>query len=257
MKKTLTMIVSAFLFLSVGSAIADSHEADKPTYRPVETWTCDYNDGKGPADLDKAIAAWNNWMDDEEQGDYFAAVLTPNYFGERLFDVGWLGVWRNGNAMGSGTDLWLSEGGELAAGFFEVLTCTSHSNFAGANVRQPKQEDDESDDSFVLSFSNCSVKEDKTFDDFMAAQEEWNTYADEHGIAEGNWVWWPIMGESNNDYDFKYLTGTDDHTATGANWQLYSEGHYQKSSELFDDLLDCDIARLYDGRVVREMADDD
>ncbi len=90
----------------------------------------------------------------------------------------------------------------------------------------------------------------------MAAQKEWNAYAEEHGIRESAWVWWPVYGESDDDYDFKIAVGMPDHTTAGANWQLYSEGHYEKSSELFSDLLDCDISRLYDGRVVREMADD-
>ena len=255
MKKILLIIAS--VFLSVGSVWADSHEAEKPSFSPVETFTCNYNDGKGPADLDKVIKSWNDLMDKEGQGDYFAALLTPVYFGEPLFDVGWLGVWRNGNVMGSGTDWWLSNGGKVAAGFNDVLTCESHTNFASQNVREAKPDDDESDKNFVLSFSNCSVKEGKNYGEFMAAQKEWNAYADEHGIAEANWVWWPVYGESNNDYDFKFLASMDDHTAAGANWQLYSEGHFQKSSELFDDIVDCDISRVYGGRTIREMADED
>ncbi len=257
MNKILTTIVSGSLLLSAGIAIADSHEGDKTKYWPVETWTCKYNEGKGPADLDEVIAEWNDWMDDEDQNDYFAALITPQYYGEWPFDVAWLGVWRDGNAMGTGTDLWLTEGGELGAAFGAVVMCDSHSNFASHEVRTPKRNDDESDKTFVLSFNNCSIKEGKKFDDFMAAQEAWNAYADEHGIMDGNWVWWPIYGESDDSYDFKYLTGNDDHTEVGANWQLYSEGHYAKSSELFDDILDCDISRMYDGRVLREIAEED
>ena len=243
--------------LSAGLAVADSHEGDKPTFRPIETWTCDFKDGKSMADLDKVNKMWNDWMDEEDQSDYFAAILTPQYYGEWPFDVGWVGVWRNGNAMGTGTDLWLTEGSEIGAAYGEVVTCTSHTNFASQRLRAPKPNDDESDNSFVVSFSNCSIEEGKTYEEFLAAQEAWNAYADEHDIMEGNWVWWPIMGESNNDYDFKYLTGVDDHTQAGANWQLYSEGHYSKSSELFDDILDCDISRMYDARTIREMADED
>ncbi len=258
MKKLQATVVSASLCLAAGAAIADSHESDKPTFRPVETWTCNYNDGKGPADLDEVTAAWNDWMDDENQEDYFAALVTPQYFGELPFDVAWLGVWRDGNAMGSGTDLWMTEGGELGAAFAEVVTCSSHTNFASQKVREyGGSDEDESDDNFVLTFSNCSVKEGKTFDDFLAAQKEWNAYADEHGIVEGNWIWWPVFGETDNDYDFKAVGAVDDHTQAGANWQLYSEGHYQKSMELFSDTVDCDIGRMYDARVVREMAEEE
>ena len=250
----MTTLVSSSLLLSAGLALADAQEGDKPTFRPVETWTCKYNEGKGRADLDEVVAEWNDWMDDEDQGDYFAALLTPYYFGEEMFDVGWVGVWRDGNAMGTGTDLWLSEGGEIGAAFGEVVTCGSHTNFASTRLREPQSDEDESDMNFVVTFSNCSIKDGKSYEDFTTAHEAWNAYADEHGIMEGNWIWWPIMGESNEDYDFKYATGMDDHTQAGANWQKYSEGHYAKSSELFDDVLDCDIGRMYNATTIRDMS---
>lgn len=258
MKKTLTTCASALLFLSTGLAVADSHEAEATKFNPVEGWTCNYNDGKGPADLDKVIADWNGWMDDQGHGDYFALTMTPHYFGEWPFDVAWIGVWKDGNAMGTGTDSWRNDGGDIAAGFNDVLTCTSHANFASQNVKQSTQDDDDpDDDSFVVTFSNCSIKEDKTFDDYMAAQEQWNAYADEHGFTGGTWVWWPVWGEPNDKYDFKIAGAVDDHAALGANWQLYSEGHFSKSMELFDGIVDCDSGRVYNATVVREMADDD
>lgn len=255
MKKII--LLGAILFLPVTSVFADSHETEKPTFTPIETYTCDYNDGKGPADLEKVIKSWNDWMDKEGHDEYFAALLTPVYFGEPMFDVGWLGVWKNGNVMGSLSDSWHTKGGKIAGGFAEVLTCKSHTNFASQNIRKGKPDDDESDKDFVLSFSNCSMKEGKKLEEFMTAQKEWNAYADEHGIREANWMWWPVSGEANNDYDFKLLAGVDDHTMAGANWQLYSEGHFQKSNELFYGLVDCDIGRVYNGRTIREMAEED
>ena len=257
MKRTITTVISALMLVGPGTTIAQEEESEGPAAVPVETFTCDYKDGKGPADLDAVIAEWNDWMDDNGQSDYFAATLTPQYFGERPFDVGWIGVWPDGNAMGAGTDLWITEGGEVGAKFFEVLDCTSHSNFVSLKVKSAPQNDDESDNSFVASFSNCSLEEGKTFDEFMAAHNAWNTYADENGFVNSAWVWWPIFGESNNDYDFKYVSGTSDHTTFGANYQLFSDGHWKKRSELFKDLLDCDISRVYDGTTVRSMAGDD
>jgi hypothetical protein len=210
----------------------------------------------GRADVDEVIAEWNDWMDDQDQTDYFAATLTPHYFGERIFDVGWLGAWTDGNAMGAGTDHWIGEGGEMAAKFFEVLDCKSHTNFVSLNVKRAPENDDESDNSFVLSFSNCSMKDDKSFDEFSEAQKAWNTYADENGFVSSAWVLWPIYGESSDDYDFKYVSSTPDHTTLGANYQLYSDGHWRKSEELFANIADCDIARLYDARVERNISDE-
>lgn len=258
MKKTLTTCASALLFLSAGLAVADSHETEGTKFNPVEGWTCSYNEGKSRADLDGVIAEWNDWMDDQGLTNHFAVMLTPQFFGERSFDFAWIGVWSDGKAMGAGTDVWVNEGSEMGAAFGEVINCSSHSNFASQNIKQgPDNDDDESDDTFVVTFSDCSINDGRTFEEFMAAQEQWNAYADEHGFTGSSWVWWPVWGVADVDYDFKIAGAVDDHTALGANWQLYSEGHYNKSMEMFDGILDCDVARVYDAHVLREMADDE
>ena len=60
-------------------AYADNHETEARRYVPVETFTCNYRAGMGPADLDKVIENWNEWMDDNGREDYFAVTLTPHY----------------------------------------------------------------------------------------------------------------------------------------------------------------------------------
>lgn len=261
MRKVLTTAASAAILLSVGAGpvLADEHESDSIPVRPIEGWTCTYNEGKGRADLDKANAAWNEWMDERGQEDYLAFLMTPQFFGEETFDFAWIGVARDGHAFGAGTDLWLSEAGEAGEMFNEAISCSSHSAFISMNVKRMPPSDEEGDGQFVLNFSNCSLKQegDDAFDNFMAAQEEWNAYADEHGFEYNAWVWWPMYGETDDSYDFKYIAGSDDYTTVGANWQLYADGHWKKSSDLFKDHLDCDISRVYDATMIREWADED
>ena len=261
MKKILTAATSALVFLFIGSGAALSQEEaeeQEMSAVPVETWACSYNDGKGPEDLDAVIGEWNEWMDGEGQDDYFAAIITPTFYGERSFDLGWLGAWSDANSMGAGTELWMTEGDEMGAKFFDVITCASHTMFATLQVREPPQNDDDDDNSFVLAFSNCSIKEGRTFEEYMSAQTEWNAYADEIGMVSGAWVMFPIWGENvEADYDFKFLGSAADFTTLGANTQIMFDGHWRKSNELFDDLLDCDSTRIYSTTVVRRMAEDD
>ena len=42
----------------------------------------------------------------------------------------------------------------------------------------------------------------------------------------------------------------------GANWQKYHDGHWQKSSELFDSIVDCDVSRTYNGTMIRRWKED-
>lgn len=260
MKKIVTAAMSAMIVLFAGASVAqeEEQEAAQLSFTPVEAYACDFNDGKGPADLAAVVKDWNDWMDEEGQTDYFAFTMSPTFYGERNFDVAWFGVWPDGNAMGAGTDFWLGNGQEYAARYFDVLTCDSHTQFASVQMRQPPESDMDRGDTFVLSFSNCSMEEGKTFEDYVAAQQEWNAYAEENGITGGAWAMFPVWGENvEADYDFKAVGSAANYTQLGANWAKYAEGHYRKSNEIFDGLLDCDSSRVYTATVVRMMADDD
>jgi hypothetical protein len=258
MKKILTAATSALMFLFVGSgAIAQDEETEYPSATPVEAFACSYRDGKGPDDLKAVVAEWNDWMDEQGATDYFAAVITPMFYGEWSFDLGWLGAWSDGNAMGAGLQNWITNGSEMGGKFYDVMECNSHTMFATMQVKEPTENDDEDDNKFVLAFSNCSINEGRTFEEYMAAQKEWNAYAGEHGFDNGGWVMWPIWGENvEADYDFKFLSSAPDYNTLGANYQLMADGHWQKSQEIFEGLLDCDSARIYSATVVREMVDD-
>ena len=259
MRKVILTAATAGLVLTsgAGSVFAQDEEVEYPNMRVVESWTCKYNEGKGRADLDKANAAWNKWMDETGQDDYTALIVTPYFFAEAAFDVGWIGVARDGHAFGEGTDRWINEGGEIGAMFAEAITCDSHSAWVSMNV-DPSENDgsDEGDDTFVLSFSNCSIKDDHTFRDYLAATRQWNEYAAEHGFKQAGWVWFPVAGESDDDYDFKFAGGEDDYRTMGANWQLYMDGHWRKSSELFDPVVKCDVSRIYNATMLRRWADE-
>lgn len=260
MKKLMTWLIAASMSMSLGSsiALADSHEGemDLPRIVPVETWTCNFLDGKSMGDLKAFTKDFNAWLDGEEYTDYFAALVVPHYFGEKMFDVGWLGAWRDGNAMGSGTDLWQADGGELAAKFASIVDCGSHTQFGSMRMRAPGDGPD--DGQFVLEFTNCSIKKGRNFKEVMDGMKTWADYQDANGFEASEWMMFPIHGESDDDYDFKVVNGFDDHTARGADFErMGNGGHWRKSSEIFEDLVDCDISRVYDAYTIRDMTGDD
>ena len=257
MRKIVTVASATLMVLVAGPAIAQD-EPEPLSFTPVEIYACNFNDDQGPADLAAVVEEWNEWLDGEGVDDYFAITMTPEFFGERNFDFAWLGVWPDGNAMGAGTDMWLTQGQEIGAKFARVVDCVAHVNFASVRVKEPPETDMAVGDMFVLEFSNCSMTDGTSYDDYLTAQKEWNAYADEHGFVGGSWNLWPVWGETADaDYDFKAVNSAPNYTTVGANWARMAAGHYQKSMELFDPVLDCDSPRVYTARVLRLMADDE
>ena len=67
-KLMLTLVSGGFVFaVGLNTAVAQD---DDDSASAVEIYTCSYADGKGPADLDKVIAKWNKWADDQGIADY-------------------------------------------------------------------------------------------------------------------------------------------------------------------------------------------
>lgn len=254
MKHVLIAKISAVVAITLVFATTWAQEEDKgPAISPVETYTCNYNDGKGPDDLEKVIADWGDYMDEQGVDNYFAMTLTPNYFGGETFQVGWLGSAPTGEALGAGADNWLANGGKHAAAFARVLACDSHSNFATMQIKEPPQRT--TPEKVVLTFTDCSAKEGKSMDDVFAAMDQWVAYKVENGYQNGAWVMFPAYGVDDADYDFKLVNGYDSHTDMGKDYDRYTNGGgYMKHTELLGDLLSCNVSRVYDGVVRRRMA---
>jgi len=256
MRKALLTVTTASMVL-LGSAVASAQDDnDGMEFVPVETYTCNYRDGKGPADLDKAIAGWNAYMDKQGDSDYLAMTMVPVYFGDETFDIGWLGANSSGAAMGAGHDNWFAKGAKEAAAFNSVIDCTSHSNFATTMVKQPPERT--SPDNLVLTFSDCSVNEGNTLDDVFAGMGAWAAYTAEQGYTNGMWLMFPAYGVADADFDFKRVNGYDSHADMGKDYDRYGTGgDWVTYNELVGDLVSCDVSRVYNATVRRRSEDTD
>ena len=247
-KNILIAASSVGLTLAAGGALAQE-DADKMSFSPVETYTCNYNEGKGPDDLSKAIDAWNKYADNADLNNYFAAILTPQFFGDETFDVGWLGSSGTGEEMGAGLDDWIRNGGKAADAFNAAITCNSHSMFASTRLKAPPEGGPP--ENVVLTFSDCSVKDGKTWEEAFAGIGALVEYQQANGYTHGSWAMFPVYGVSDLDYDFKIVDSFADHAGAGLAFDKIAGGDWEKQEELIGDLLSCDIARVYDAKVVR------
>ena len=246
-KRLISIAVGTIVALFVsGTLLAQGGE--KPVFVPVELYACQYNEGKGPADLDAATAAWTEYSDQNNVDSYAAWTLEKHYFGqEQDFDVLWLGAWKNANEMGTGTDNYLATGGALEAGFMSVVTCAAHVNLASVNPVPPPG--GQTPETGVLTVSNCTVKEGVRNSDLAAAMDHWGQALKDAGIEVGIYHWYPVFGGGDDEFTFKWVESYANHTALGKAYEIMGNGGlYLKNRELFNDLLDCDSARVYNAK---------
>jgi len=258
MKKNFTLLATSSLILALGTSTSVAQDDDQSdAANPVELYACNYNEGKGPSDLDAVNKKWNSWADKRDLTDYSAWTLVPFYSSpEQEFDFLWLGVSPSAKAMGRGQDEWLAEGGKIAAEYDEVGPCNVHVNFAAVEVKAPPEREDPSN--IVIAFSDCNISDGVSFgDDIAPALGEWGEYRASHGSTAGIWVFFPVYGGGGEEFDFKYISAYQNLEDQGADWDQYSaEGRF-KARELFAGKVSCDSQRVYIATNVRRAEDDE
>jgi len=257
MRKFTCVLALALSIFALGGVVPvaaqeEGGEAAQMKVSPVEIYGCKFNEGQGRAELAAAAAKFNEWMDATGQNDYFAWVLWPHYRSlDHEADFLWAGGWPSGKVMGTSLQRWLTEGGEVAAGFGRVADCPYTANFAALFLTEPNREATGG----AARFSNCQVAEGREFSDAMAAIQSWIAWEGEHGIDSEHTLLFPAYGESRDaDYDFKWVT-TSSWAALGEGWDTYGNGGgWQKWDALFEGLLACDVQRVYDSSRLRGIS---
>lgn len=237
-------------------AFTQSGAQEAPTWAPVEIFGCTFVDGATMADLDAVIADWNQWMDDNGQNNYAAFVLTPHFTAASFeYEIGWLGVWENGEAL-AGEQLWLTEGTEINEDFLDVLACPLHQALAIAEVREIGEVAE--GDIVPAEFANCTINEGRTGPEAHAAITEYANYMGENGSQAGHWVLRVGPGEEPDaTYSFKWLTAYPSWAEIGNDFEAYfNEGGDAVLNDLTGRVFSCDVPRLYNTRMVRDMAED-
>ena len=246
------MTAAATLFASPAT-YAQVSEDGMGKIIPVELWVCTFNEGKGLEDLEAVNAQWNAFMDDQRLKDYGAWLLMPYYQGTNQdFDVIWMGAAKDGNAMGEGAHAWITEGGEVAAAFEEVMDCPVHVGLSSAMYKEPPRNDTPQDS--IMTMSDCKMNEGTRYSDVRKAELEWAAYREDQGSEAGTWHWFPVYGGGDQDYDYKIMTAYPNFKEVGADWeQVANGGGRAKSQAIFGDLDECDDERVYVARNIRSV----
>ena len=256
MKKLGFAVISAALtMLGATSAVAQDDEA--PAFElpskvvPVEIWACSYRDRQGPDDLDDVVEGWSDYMDDNEVDNYAAWTLTKWAYGpNQEFDFLWLGAWADGNAMGTGLDMFTDSGGEHFDNFMRVSDCSAHTMAGSINY---KATEDGTPQNALITFANCNVAEGASYPEVAQATREWAALLTESGSQASAFHWFPSYGGGGESVpDFLSVVAYPNFTELGADFERLTNGEmFRQQGALFNDIVNCDVRRIYNAQVRR------
>ena len=192
---------------AIADGHADHHAEEKPypTFG-LETFACNYNEGKDLGDLLKVSEKWSEWATDTMDHPYSAWLFTPMFFdSSRSHDVYWIGTSDTESTLGAVQDQWLKTGAKYQAAFNKVITCDRHNMFRGQSLRNTL----DGSATGNAQFFACSFKETATPEKFEAGTKGFRAFVDTLNLKEGIWRWWPGAGHfGGNDWDFLEVVGS-------------------------------------------------
>jgi hypothetical protein len=248
MRKFLLTIGASLLVALSGVGLSFAQDgSDVPDLVPIEISVCSYKDGKDSGDLDRANAMMRKWMDDNDAEPFASFQLDPLFAGDQDFDHVSIGVWANGISMGKDMAQWMASASDERAAFADAVDCSGSTMFTSLNVMEPG----EGTGTFVLTVTDCTVADGRSTRDAVGALREYGEYRNATGSPGGMWVWFPTYGDGNSDFDFKMASSYASIEAFGNNFQWNRDNQaYIKRTELFRGLLDCNVARSYNGSTI-------
>ena len=247
MKNKVSAFLIGILLVSAWSGGASAKGSPPWKIVPVDLWTCSFNDRQDMGDLDNWVSRFNNWADEQEDNTYVAWTMTSSYWGANQtgWDFLWLGVWTDANAMGQGWDSWNATNEGLMSDFAAISSCDNHGNFASAAYRLPQN--DGTPQSGVLTVSDCKLRHGVPFSAVDGAMRRWVGVLDNAGSRAALYHWYPVFGGGGEEFDYKEVYAYENYSELGADYERRGNGRlFEQSQALFDHLVDCDSARVYD-----------
>ena len=250
MKKLFVVVASVFaVLIGWGQSALAQQPMDKAA--PVEFFACNFQDGKGMADLEKVGKKFSAWAD-KNNSKYSAWILTPQFHTDLGFEVGWLGGWPDGNAFGKSQDTWLSGGRALAEEFGAVIDCSGqHQMASSAVINAPKAPPGNG----VVMFAECTLQEGQTPDAALPAHRKLGAEMKTMGSKGSSWLFYPGMGAGDIDFHYWSVLAFSNYTDLGAATEMYiNGGGWKKSMAILGPVTRCGSPSVFDARLVRSGA---
>jgi hypothetical protein len=248
MNKTLLALLSVWV-MSAGWASSAFALEQAVKQSPVDFRACNFRDGKGMKDLEKVNASFREYANKHDFG-YAAWVLTPEYFADAGFDVGWLGAWTDAESFGVSMEKWNAPGNQVAAEFNTVIDCSlRHEMASSLPINAPAS----TPVNGIVMFYECSLEEGKTLNNAYAAHLEAGQAMKGKGSLAMSWFYTPALASGEIDFDYYHVVAFSRYSDMGATMEMYVNGGGQDlQREILGGTASCRTPVVMDALSVRD-----
>jgi len=254
MKAYMTAALMFSVVVSTWTQMSQAQDAGASGPAPVEAFYCNLQKGKSMKDVMQIGDRFSKWAD-KHDSDYSAWILTPQFgLGAELPQFIWLGSNSNGNAFGKGLDAWQKTAGDLSEDFDSVMDCSvGHVLASSIEINAP----DGPPGDGVVMFSQCSFADGGNWQTAVNAHKTFSGKMRALGAKGSNWMFFPMLGGGNPEYDYLAVSTFKSWTDYGAAYEIYvSGGGWQKAMETYKGVTNCNQRppTVWDVKLVRQGA---
>ena len=242
------LIIGATACLMTIGMMPSQAQDGPPQFRPVEMWVCSFLDGKDQDDMDDVYEELVELTGDAR---YAAWQLTPYYTGNlaRNADLIYLGAWDTASVMGADLANYFANGQDAVSAWDETVDCQGL--MFASNEVQANPPADGGDGTFMLTVSDCKVEHGNTAAQAVGAISRFNDYRVANGVTIGTFVWFPLFGGGDAEFDFKLAQAYSGPQALGDSLQwMIDSAAYNVRNSISQGVVSCDESRVYNGMTI-------
>jgi hypothetical protein len=232
--KLFSTVLAIFLALF---SIPSFAEDQRPSFGGVETFACNFKEGKSMQDMLKVAKKWDKWMDKNASRAYSGFAMTPHYFSEPIADYYWVGFTTSFEDQGITDEEFINKGGAIQKAFDEIEVCNSRSQYMWSLVRDTFA--DPVSGGFV-DFARCSFRDGAGMSELAAADAKMQSFLDGIGNTTRIYRWMPIQGTNLQGADFIQTQWEESLPARGKNMDAFiNAGGVQQQAAIYDAVVKC------------------
>ena len=186
-----TRVLTAVLCISLSAAsAADNHASASGGVVAMQAHFCTLNLGKDMKDVDRALAGWREWAEENSYNGW-TAELTPQFDISGGYDFYWLNFLPF-NEMAGVLASWAESGASAQRAMDQVVSCNA--GLYGSRLKYPVVDESDLQETKVVNIESCNLRDNVGMATLLDRHQD---FIELNEAANADYIWnivYPMVG---------------------------------------------------------------